>query len=65
MLLLVGEESATLESLQFGLVTIEAATNKFSYEKRIGEGGFGVVEHCKNVRRERGEQKKKKNYGIW
>ncbi|XP_028221450.1 cysteine-rich receptor-like protein kinase 25 isoform X3 [Glycine soja] len=38
-----GEESATLESLQFGLVTIEAATNKFSYEKRIGEGGFGVV----------------------
>jgi len=22
------------------------------------------VEHCKNVRRERGEQKKKKNYGI-
>lgn len=43
MLLLVGEESATLESLQFGLVTIEAATNKFSYEKRIGEGGFGVV----------------------
>ncbi|KAG4394973.1 hypothetical protein AAZX31_20G127200 [Glycine max] len=38
-----GEESATLEALQFGLATIEAATNKFSYERRIGEGGFGVV----------------------
>ncbi|TKY51070.1 Cysteine-rich receptor protein kinase 10 [Spatholobus suberectus] len=40
---LVGNESATLESLQFGLATIEAATKKFSYENRIGEGGFGAV----------------------
>ncbi|KAL2324336.1 hypothetical protein Fmac_023394 [Flemingia macrophylla] len=38
-----GEESATLESLQFSLTTIEAATKKFSCENKIGEGGFGVV----------------------
>jgi len=40
---LVGEESDTLESLQFGLPTVEAATKKFSHENRIGEGGFGEV----------------------
>eukprot|EP00256_Glycine_max_P050519 XP_006606022.1 cysteine-rich receptor-like protein kinase 15 isoform X2 [Glycine max] len=38
-----GEESDTLESLQFGLPTVEAATKKFSHENRIGEGGFGEV----------------------
>ncbi|KAK7391011.1 hypothetical protein VNO78_19289 [Psophocarpus tetragonolobus] len=43
IILLFGEESATLESLQFGLVAIEAATKKFSPENKIGEGGFGVV----------------------
>ncbi|XP_061367267.1 cysteine-rich receptor-like protein kinase 10, partial [Gastrolobium bilobum] len=31
------------ESLHFDLATIEAATNKFSNEKKIGQGGFGVV----------------------
>ncbi|XP_030968640.1 cysteine-rich receptor-like protein kinase 25 isoform X2 [Quercus lobata] len=31
------------ESLQFDFVTIEAATNKFSDENKIGEGGFGKV----------------------
>ncbi|KAI4346711.1 hypothetical protein L6164_007584 [Bauhinia variegata] len=39
----VGDESATLESLQFNLRIIEAATNKFSQENRIGRGGFGEV----------------------
>ncbi|XP_028760906.1 cysteine-rich receptor-like protein kinase 10 [Neltuma alba] len=39
----VGAEGATLESLQFNLATIEAATDKFSLENRIGKGGFGEV----------------------
>ncbi|KAF7840683.1 cysteine-rich receptor-like protein kinase 25 isoform X1 [Senna tora] len=38
-----GTECTTLESLQFDLATIEAATNGFSYENRIGQGGFGEV----------------------
>ncbi|XP_028776270.1 putative cysteine-rich receptor-like protein kinase 32, partial [Neltuma alba] len=38
-----GSEGATLESLQFNLATIEAATDKFSIENRIGKGGFGEV----------------------
>ncbi|XP_028760944.1 putative receptor-like protein kinase At4g00960 [Neltuma alba] len=38
-----GAEGATLESLQFNLATIEAATDKFSLENRIGKGGFGEV----------------------
>ncbi|KAJ0830830.1 putative protein kinase RLK-Pelle-DLSV family [Helianthus annuus] len=33
----------TEQSLQFELRTIEEATNNFSIENRIGEGGFGVV----------------------
>ena len=43
--LATSEISADLavESLQFDFVTIEAATNKFSDENRIGEGGFGKV----------------------
>ncbi|XP_065617496.1 cysteine-rich receptor-like protein kinase 6, partial [Quercus suber] len=32
-----------VESLQFDFVTIEAATNKFSDDNKIGEGGFGKV----------------------
>lgn len=39
----VGDELKTLESLQFSLATIQAATNKFSQENKIGKGGFGVV----------------------
>ncbi|BAT94001.1 hypothetical protein VIGAN_08056600 [Vigna angularis var. angularis] len=31
------------DSLQFDLATIEAATNRFSDENKIGKGGFGVV----------------------
>ncbi|KAK2458427.1 cysteine-rich receptor protein kinase [Trifolium repens] len=38
-----GNESSTLESLQFNLATIEAATKKFSPENKIGKGGFGEV----------------------
>nr|XP_025620380.1 cysteine-rich receptor-like protein kinase 10 isoform X2 [Arachis hypogaea] len=39
----VGNESTTLESLQFDLVTIEEATNNFSCANLIGRGGFGEV----------------------
>ncbi|XP_039682988.1 cysteine-rich receptor-like protein kinase 25 [Medicago truncatula] len=39
----VGEESATLEPLQFDWVVIEAATNNFSTDNYIGKGGFGEV----------------------
>ncbi|XP_028801300.1 cysteine-rich receptor-like protein kinase 10 [Neltuma alba] len=39
----VGEEGFNLRSLQFSLATIEAATNKFSEENKIGKGGFGEV----------------------
>ncbi|KAF1880626.1 hypothetical protein Lal_00011685 [Lupinus albus] len=39
----IGNESTTLESLQFDFSTIEAATNKFSFENLIGQGGFGKV----------------------
>ena len=43
--LAASEISADLgvESLQFDFVTIEAATNKFSDDNKIGEGGFGKV----------------------
>ncbi|XP_038893612.1 cysteine-rich receptor-like protein kinase 10 isoform X2 [Benincasa hispida] len=39
----VVDEMTTVESLQFDFKTIEAATNKFSEENRLGEGGFGAV----------------------
>ncbi|KAJ4703233.1 Cysteine rich receptor like kinase [Melia azedarach] len=44
----VPEENAdnditTLESLQFDLGTIEVATNRFSIDNKLGEGGFGEV----------------------
>ncbi|KAM7486515.1 hypothetical protein LguiA_002524 [Lonicera macranthoides] len=32
-----------VQSLQFDLRIIQAATNNFSYENKIGEGGFGMV----------------------
>lgn len=38
-----GTEITTVESLQFDLGTIEAATNKFSEVNKLGEGGFGEV----------------------
>ena len=39
----VGDEMTTEESLQFDLSTIEAATNNFSADNKLGEGGFGEV----------------------
>jgi hypothetical protein len=33
----------SIESLKFDLATIEAATHKFSDDKKLGGGGFGVV----------------------
>ncbi|KAK3431884.1 hypothetical protein EUGRSUZ_E02999 [Eucalyptus grandis] len=36
-------ELTTMESLQFDLATIQAATNDFSPENKLGEGGFGEV----------------------
>ncbi|KAM1245722.1 hypothetical protein ACFX15_036248 [Malus domestica] len=33
----------TAESLQFDLGTLETATNKFSEDNKLGEGGFGAV----------------------
>ncbi|XP_056171975.1 cysteine-rich receptor-like protein kinase 44 isoform X2 [Syzygium oleosum] len=36
-------ELTTAESLQFDLATIQAATNDFSPENKLGEGGFGEV----------------------
>ncbi|RDX60615.1 Cysteine-rich receptor-like protein kinase 8, partial [Mucuna pruriens] len=41
--LLLGQESITLEGLQFDLTIIKAATNNFSHENKIGKGGFGEV----------------------
>ncbi|CAB4306261.1 unnamed protein product [Prunus armeniaca] len=37
----VGSEINSVESLQFDLRTIEAATDNFSDQNRLGEGGFG------------------------
>ncbi|KAL6269310.1 hypothetical protein ACE6H2_026221 [Prunus campanulata] len=39
----VGNDMKTVESLQFDLGTIETATNKFSDNNKLGEGGFGAV----------------------
>ncbi|KAF1880570.1 hypothetical protein Lal_00011629 [Lupinus albus] len=38
-----GIDITTLESLRYDLATIEAATNRFATENRIGKGGFGEV----------------------
>ncbi|XP_018717112.2 cysteine-rich receptor-like protein kinase 25 [Eucalyptus grandis] len=37
------KELTAVESLQFDLATIQAATNYFSHENKLGEGGFGEV----------------------
>ncbi|MED6194751.1 hypothetical protein PIB30_031505 [Stylosanthes scabra] len=38
-----GQESNTIGGLQFELSIIEAATNNFSEENKVGKGGFGQV----------------------
>ncbi|KAL5579008.1 hypothetical protein UlMin_011450 [Ulmus minor] len=38
-----GKDISTIESLQFDFATMEAATNKFSVDNKLGEGGFGEV----------------------
>ncbi|KAK7391014.1 hypothetical protein VNO78_19292 [Psophocarpus tetragonolobus] len=37
------DDLGDVESLQFDLATVEAATNRFSNDRKIGQGGFGVV----------------------
>ncbi|KAI7999677.1 Cysteine-rich receptor-like protein kinase 25 [Camellia lanceoleosa] len=39
----IGNDITTAESLQYNLGTVQAATNNFSTENKIGEGGFGLV----------------------
>jgi len=39
----VVDDLTDVESLQFDMATVEAATNRFSDENKIGRGGFGVV----------------------
>ncbi|KAI8525201.1 hypothetical protein RHMOL_Rhmol13G0210800 [Rhododendron molle] len=39
----VGEDISSVQSLQYDLGTIQAATNNFSEDHKIGEGGFGQV----------------------
>ncbi|KAF3601635.1 hypothetical protein F2Q69_00033828, partial [Brassica cretica] len=45
-----GDDIATAGSLQFDFKAIEAATDKFSQENKLGQGGFGqvykVLIHC-------------------
>jgi hypothetical protein len=36
-------DMTTVESLQFDLATIEAATNNFSDDNKLGQGGFSAV----------------------
>ena len=40
---IAANDMTTVESLQYNFSTIEAATNKFSTDKKLGEGGFGEV----------------------
>ncbi|KAL2324339.1 hypothetical protein Fmac_023397 [Flemingia macrophylla] len=39
----IPDDLTDVESLQFDLATVEAATKGFSDENKIGQGGFGVV----------------------
>ncbi|KAF5182707.1 Cysteine-rich receptor-like protein kinase [Thalictrum thalictroides] len=37
------DDISTVESLQFNFATVEAATDNFSDDNKLGEGGFGAV----------------------
>nr|XP_027189284.1 cysteine-rich receptor-like protein kinase 10 isoform X2 [Cicer arietinum] len=37
------EDLTDVDCFQFDFATVEAATNCFSYENKIGQGGFGIV----------------------
>lgn len=39
----VGNDFTTPESLQFDFATVQAATDNFSADNKLGEGGFGEV----------------------
>lgn len=38
-----GDDFTTVESLQYDLTTLQSATNNFSIENKLGDGGFGSV----------------------
>lgn len=38
-----GEEDTTVDSLRYDLALLQSATNNFSNENKLGEGGFGTV----------------------
>ncbi|KAH9608351.1 hypothetical protein KSS87_017805 [Heliosperma pusillum] len=39
----VGEDLTSVESIQYDLAALQAATNNFSDDNKVGEGGFGIV----------------------
>ncbi|KAH7838765.1 hypothetical protein Vadar_030873 [Vaccinium darrowii] len=38
-----GDDISAVQSLQYDLGTLQAATNNFSYDNKIGQGGYGPV----------------------
>jgi hypothetical protein len=40
---IAANEITSIESLQFDLATVKAATNQFSEDNKVGSGGFGEV----------------------
>ena len=48
LLILVWSEITKVDSLQYDLATIKAATNDFSDENKVGVGGFGDVYKVKS-----------------
>jgi hypothetical protein len=40
---IAANEITSIESLQFDLATVKAATNQYSEDNKVGSGGFGEV----------------------